>query len=182
MRSRVARNKNHRSGVEVGMAIPAVRMNHAVLYVSDLERSKRFWTTALAMDVVSEVAGGVFLKLTNSTNDHDLGLFEVGDTGSTSGRPPGLYHLAWQVDTIEQLVAARETLAEMGSLVGQSSHGTTKSVYARDPDGIEFEIMWMLPQSEWEHFARRAIVEPIDFAAEVERWSGVSTAAEINLD
>ncbi len=156
-------------------------MNHAVLYVSDVERSKRFWTTALEMDVVAEIPGGVFLKLSNGTNDHDLGLFEVGDTGTTSGRPPGLYHLAWQVDTIDQLVGARHVLADMAALVGESSHGTTKSVYARDPDGIEFEIMWMLPQSEWAHFAKRAIVEPIDFAAEMERWSGVSTASEINL-
>lgn len=163
------------------MAIPAVRMNHAVLYVSDVEQSKRFWTTALEMDVVAEVAGGVFLKLSNGTNDHDLGLFEVGTTGSTHGRPPGLYHLAWQVDTIDQLVAARQTLADLGALVGESSHGTTKSVYARDPDGIEFEVMWMLPQPEWEHFGQRAIVEPIDFDVELERWAGVSTAADINL-
>ena len=156
-------------------------MNHAVLYVSDVERSKQFWTAALEMDIVAEVPGGVFLKLSNGTNDHDLGLFQVGDNGTTVGRPPGLYHLAWQVDTIDQLVEARKTLAELGSLVGESSHGTTKSVYARDPDGIEFEVMWMLPQSEWARIGQRAIVEPIDFDAEVERWSGVSTASDIDL-
>ncbi len=156
-------------------------MNHAVLYVSDLERSKRFWSTALEMDIVAEVPGGVFLQLSNGTNDHDLGLFEVGTAGSTVGRPPGLYHLAWQVDTIDQLIDARKTLADLGSLVGESSHGTTKSVYARDPDGIEFEVMWMLPQSEWDKFGQRAIVEPINFDAELKRWSGVSTATDINL-
>jgi catechol-2,3-dioxygenase len=157
-------------------------MNHAVLYVSDLERSKRFWTAALEMDVVAEVPGGVFLKLANGTNDHDLGLFEVGTAGSTVGRPPGLYHLAWQVDTIDELVAARQTLADLGSLVGESSHGTTKSVYARDPDDIEFEVMWMLPRSERARYGGRAIVESIDLAAELEQWSGVSTAKEINVD
>ena len=156
-------------------------MNHAVLYVSDVERSKRFWTAALEMDVVAEMPGAVFLKLSNGTNDHDLGLFQVGRGGTSSGRPPGLYHLAWQVDTIDELVAARQTLADLGALVGQSSHGTTKSVYAQDPDGIEFEVMWMLPQSEWDGFDQGAIVEPIDFDAELERWSGVSTARDINL-
>lgn len=163
------------------MAIPAVRMNHAVLYVSDVQRSKRFWTSALDMEVVSEVpqAQAVFLKLRHGTNDHDLGLFGVGDRGQVVGRPPGLYHLAWQVDTVDQLVDARQTLSDLGALVGQSSHGTTKSLYAQDPDGIEFEVMWMLPRSEWAKFDRLAIVENIDLEAELRQWSGVSTAHEL---
>ncbi|NNF53790.1 MAG: VOC family protein [Acidimicrobiales bacterium] len=163
------------------MAIPAVRMNHAVLYVTDSERSKQFWTSALDMEVVAEVpqARAVFLKLRYGSNDHDLGLFGVGEQGQTVGRPPGLYHLAWQVDTIDELVAARKTLTDLGALVGQSSHGTTKSLYGRDPDGIEFEIMWMLPRSEWAQFDQQAIVEPIDFDEELQKWSGVGTAHEL---
>ena len=161
------------------MAIPAVRLNHAVLYVSDVGRSVKFWTSALEMDVVSEFPGAAFLTLTNGTNDHDLGLFQVAASGSSVGPKPGLYHLAWQVDTIDQLVDARKTLSDLGALVGQSSHGTTKSVYAKDPDGIEFEVMWMLPRSEWATFGAPGAVEQIDFAAEVERWSGVQTAAEL---
>ena len=161
------------------MPIPAVRLNHAVLYVSDLQRSKTFWTSALEMDIVSEAPGGVFLKLSNGSNDHDLGLFQVGATGQTVGRPPGLYHLAWQVDTIDQLIESRQTLEELGALVGQSSHGTTKSLYAKDPDGIEFEIMWMLPRSEWASFDEGAIIEPIDLEAERARWSGIATGHEL---
>lgn len=162
-----------------GMAIPAVRLNHAVLYVSDLDRSIQFWTSALDMEVVAQLRGAAFLTLTNGTNDHDLGLFEVGDTGSKAGRSPGLYHLAWQVDTIDDLVEARSTLIDLGAFVGESSHGTTKSVYAKDPDGIEFEIMWMLPRSEWASIDGRALVDPLDIDAEVSRWTGQRTAAEL---
>ncbi len=161
------------------MAIPAVRLNHAVLYVSDLNRAVGFWTSALEMDVVAQFPGAAFLTLTHGTNDHDLGLFEVGASGSSVGRPPGLYHLAWQVDTIEQLAEARQTLIDLGAFVGESSHGTTRSVYAKDPDGIEFEIMWMLPRSEWSSVDGRASVDPLHLDAELERWSGVSTAAEL---
>ena len=163
------------------MAIPAVRMNHAVLYVSDIERSQDFWTTALDMEVVAEIpqARAVFLKLRQGTNDHDLGLFGVGNQATVTGRPPGLYHLAWQVDTIDELVEASRTLSDLGALVGQSSHGTTKSVYAQDPDGIEFEIMWMLPRSEWAKFDNRAVVEPLNFGVELGAWSGVGTAHEL---
>ena len=26
-----------------------------------------------------------------------------------------------------------------------SDHGTTKSLYAKDPDGLEFEVVWLIP-------------------------------------
>jgi catechol-2,3-dioxygenase len=157
-------------------------MNHAVLYVSDVERSAEFWVLALDMEKVAEVpeARAVFLRLRHGGNDHDLGLFGVGSAGTTVGRPPGLYHLAWQVDTIDELAAAKETLIGLGAFVGQSSHGTTKSLYGRDPDGIEFEVMWMLPRAEWSGMAV-AVVEPLDLADEVARWSGVHTAHELSL-
>lgn len=160
-------------------AIPARRLNHAVLYVSDLGRSVEFWTAALDFEVVSEYPGqAAFLRLRHGANHHDLGLFQVGSNGQVAGRPPGLYHLAWQLDTIDELAAARQTLADLGALAGSSSHGATKSLYAKDPDGIEFEIMWMLPRADWGAYDRQATVEALDLDSEVRRWSGVSTAGE----
>jgi catechol-2,3-dioxygenase len=88
----------------------------------------------------------------------------------------GLYHLAWQVDTIDDLVAAREVLLASGALRGESSHGATKSLYGVDPDGNEFEIMWMLPREQWGSYESSAPVEALDLTAELSRWSGVSTA------
>ena len=48
-----------------------------------------------------------------------------------------------------------------------------------DPDGNEFEIMWMLPRDEWGAYADASVVEPLDLAAEIARWSGVRTAGHI---
>jgi catechol-2,3-dioxygenase len=70
-------------------------------------------------------------------------------------------------------------LAEAGALVGESSHGATKSLYAADPDGNEFEVMWMLPRSEWGEFTNAAPIERLDLAADVARWSGVATGDEL---
>src|SRR5919202_1397178 len=144
------------------MTIAAVRLNHAVLFVSDLERSLRFWTGAFGMEVVAREprADAAFLRLPRSGNHHDLGLFGIG-----AGAPPratgtvGLYHLAWQVDTIDELEEARSTLATLGALTGQSSHGATKSLYGVDPDGNEFEVMWMLPREDWGRYADEAPTE-----------------------
>ena len=163
------------------MTVNAVRLNHAVLYVADLDRSVSFYERAFAMQTVAREprANAAFLRLPRSGNHHDLGLFGVG---SQPPRPPGslgLYHLAWQVDTIEELEQARLTLAELDAYTGESSHGATKSIYARDPDGNEFEVMWMLPRASWGDFADSASVERLDLAGEVDRWGGVRTAAEL---
>lgn len=164
------------------MGVAAVRLNHAVLFVSDIDRAVDFWTRVFGMEVIASEPrmGAYFLKLPRSGNHHDLGLFGLG-AGAAPKRPGqvGLYHLAWQVDTIEDLEAARMVLAEAGALVGESSHGATKSLYGVDPDGNEFEVQWMLPRAEWGAFENSAPIEPLDLGAEVERWAGVGTADEL---
>ncbi|MFC6239603.1 VOC family protein [Longivirga aurantiaca] len=163
------------------MVVSAVRLNHAVLHVSDLERSLDFYQRVFGMEVVAREprANAAFLKLPRSGNHHDLGLFGIG--GSYGPKRPGigLYHLAWQVDTIDELQDAQVVLAEAGALVGESSHGATKSLYAQDPDGNEFEVMWMLPRSEWGAYENSAPIERLDLRGDVERWTGVSTSDEL---
>jgi catechol-2,3-dioxygenase len=163
------------------MTVNAVRLNHAVLFVADLDRSVAFYQQAFDMAVVAREprANAAFLRLPRSGNHHDLGLFGVGAQPPRPRGSLGLYHLAWQVDTIEELEEARTTLADLEALTGESSHGATKSVYARDPDGNEFEVMWMLPKAEWGEFENAAPVERLDLPGEVDRWSGVRTAAEL---
>jgi catechol-2,3-dioxygenase len=73
------------------------------------------------------------------------------------------------VPSIQDLAAARETLGELGALVGQSDHGATKSLYGRDPDGNEFEVMWMVPRAEWGEHEHSAPVAPLDLDAELAR-------------
>jgi len=124
-------------------------LNHAVLYVRDAEQTAAFYQDVLGFRVKMAMPGAVFLQAPDSDNDHDLGLFSIGEAASPSpagrGGAVGLYHLAWEVATLADLVAIRERLVEAGSLVGASDHGTTKSLYAHDPDGIEFEVVWLIP-------------------------------------
>ncbi len=164
------------------MTVNAVRLNHAVLYVADLERSIAFYSAAFGMTVIAREprANAAFLRLPRSGNHHDLGLFGIGAGAAPRQRGTvGLYHLAWQVDTIDELEEARGTLAELGAFTGESSHGATKSVYGIDPDGNDFEVMWMLPREDWGEYENAAPVDRLDMGAEVARWSGVGTAGRL---
>ena len=131
--------------------MPITRLNHAVLYVRDVEVSRAFYEDALGFATLTHVPGqAAFLRAPGSTNDHDLGIFQIGPGAgpSAAGRDTvGLYHLAWEVDTLEELGRLRDVLSARGALVGASDHQTTKSLYARDPDGLEFEVCWVLPAS-----------------------------------
>jgi catechol-2,3-dioxygenase len=167
------------------MTFSPVRLNHAVLFVADLDRSVGFYSEVFGMQVVAREprANAAFLRLPRSGNHHDLGLFGVGDAGGPKRRGAiGLYHLAWQLDTVDELADARRSLAEAGAFTGESSHGATLSVYGVDPDGNEFEVMWMLPREEWGAYENQAPVERLDLDAEIARWSGVRTAWQLPDD
>ena len=166
--------------------MPIQRLNHAVLYVRDLERTRAFYTEALGFRIVNEIPGmGAFFQAPGSTNDHDLGTFAIGDRAgpSQAGKTTvGLYHLAWEVDTLGELERLRDVLADAGALVGASDHSTTKSLYAHDPDGNEFEVCWIVPLDLLDQAAidARSQISPLDLASEIARY-GAATQGGIGV-
>jgi catechol 2,3-dioxygenase-like lactoylglutathione lyase family enzyme len=169
--------------------MPITRLNHAVLYVSNVARSVRFYTEVLGFREVAMVPegfhGAAFLQAPSSTNDHDLGLFEIGAGAgaSAAGRSTvGLYHLAWEVDTLDELERLAARLSDAGALVGASDHGTTKSLYAHDPDGLEFEVAWIVPadQLDEEALQARSRIGRLDLEAAKERY-GAGTRGGVGV-
>ena len=167
--------------------MPITRLNHAVLYVRDLERSVAFYRDVLGfrrLDMTPEgFTGAAFLQAPGSTNDHDLGLFAMGNGAgdSAAGRSTvGLYHLAWEVDTLAELERIQDLLAAHGALVGSSDHGTTKSLYGKDADGLEFEIAWLVPADRLDDdaLAARKRIGRLDLDREKERY-GVATVGGV---
>ncbi len=154
------------------------RLNHAVLYVRDVATSVAFYRDAFGFDYIPNgdgIPGAAFLRAPGSSNDHDLGLFQLGGQAgaSTAGRGTvGLYHLAWEVDTLGDLEELAGKLSAAGALVGASDHGTTKSLYGRDPDGLEFEVVWLIPADRLtaDDRAGAASIRPLDLAAEIARF------------
>ena len=165
------------------------RLNHAVVYVRDLERSVAFYRDVLGFRIVMERPGAAaFMQAPDSTNDHDIGLFAMGAglADSSAGTTTvGMYHLGWEIGSLAELGALASPLDRAGALVGAPPHGTAKSVYARDPDGLEFEVAWLVPadlldDAALEARSRRGV--RLDLDAEVARYGahtrggvGVST-------
>ena len=160
------------------------RMNHAVLYVRDADRTTDFYRDVLGFRVVGEFPGTAkFLQAPDSTNDHDLALFTIGSQAgdSTAGRSTvGLYHIAWEVQTLGDLQEIALKLQEAGALVGATDHSTTKALYAKDPDGLEFEVCWLVPAQflNDEIVAAKTELRPLNLQADIERY-GLETVGGV---
>lgn len=166
--------------------MPVQRLNHAVLFVRDVERSCAFYRDVLGFRAKVEIPGrAVFLQAEGSTNDHDLGLFQIGAGAGRSeagSRTVGLYHLAWEVDTLAELARIRDALLRADALVGASDHATTKALYAQDPDGLEFEVSWLLPADLITPEVQRKAMEilPLDLDREIARY-GAQTRGGVGV-
>ncbi len=165
--------------------MPVTRLNHAVLYVRDAAVSAAFYGDVLGFRTVMSMPGAMFLQAGGSSNDHDLGLFEIGAAAADSpaGRTSvGLYHLAWEVDTLDELEQVAHRLTAAGVAVGASDHGTTKALYAKDPDGIEFEVSWLVPADliTPDVLEGRSRIAQLDNAREKERY-GATTRGGVGV-
>ena len=158
--------------------MPITRLNHAVLYVRDAGRSAQFYADVLGFRrVIEDPDGGyAFLRAEASENHHDLALFSIGagaEPSEAGRRTVGLYHLAWEVPSLEELEQVRDRLGSVGALVGASDHGVNKSLYAVDPDGIEFEVMWLVPANLWGNDEHEAIIRPLDIGSDKRKYAAL---------
>jgi catechol-2,3-dioxygenase len=121
------------------------RLQHLVLWVADVERSVRFYRDVLGFEVGKQSPNAAFLRIPGSGDDHSLGLFQQPGVRPPDESAARMYHAAWEVADLADLARARRVLLQAGALVGQSDHGVSLSLYARDPDGLEFELFWTVP-------------------------------------
>jgi catechol-2,3-dioxygenase len=143
------------------------RLQHLVLWVSDVERSVAFYRDVLGFEVKTRYPNAAFLRIPGSVDDHHLGLFEQRGAPPPDEHVARMYHSAWEVSEITDLVRARQRLSAARALVGSSDHGVSLSLYAKDPDGLEFEIFWTVPEGQ------PIGTRPLNLDAEVARRVGV---------
>jgi catechol-2,3-dioxygenase len=165
--------------------VPVTGINHVVLYVRDARAHARFYHDVLGFDeVISHPDGAfAFMRAPASQNHHDLAFFTIGAQAGASAagqRTVGMYHVAWAVPTLGELAEVKERLSAKGCLVGASDHGVNKSLYAHDPDGLEFEVTWVTPAALWGTEEHEAIVRALDLDREIARY-GAQTPGNTEL-
>ncbi len=149
--------RNGSTGLEVK------ELGHLVLYVRDLETSRRFYSAVLGWKEVAQLGrqGAVF---SSGRTHHELLLLEVGPDAAPipSGRRVGLYHFGLKIgESDEELRQALERLQAAGvTIVGTADHTVTHSIYILDPDGNEIELYIDVQPPIWRE-SPEAIVAPV---------------------
>jgi catechol 2,3-dioxygenase-like lactoylglutathione lyase family enzyme len=153
------------------------KLGHVVIRAADLGRSVEFYTRVLGFrvsDVYPEemVPGGmVFMRM--NADHHGIALVG-GMPGPAEKRE--LHHVAFEVDTLDEVFRARQHLRERGvTLVfeGRRRAGGQIAVEFLDPDGHHLEIYWgvdqvgpdgrVRPKEEWRqaHSLEEAVATPV---------------------
>lgn len=127
-------------------------LGHIVLYVRDLERSRRFYGDVLGWKEVARLGrrGAMF---SSGRTHHELLLLEVGPDAAPvpPGKRVGMYHFGLKVGTTdEELQRAVEEVQRAGAtIVGTADHTVTHSLYILDPDGNEVELYIDVQPEAW---------------------------------
>ena len=127
------------------------KLSHLVLRVRDLERSEMFYTEVLGLMVTGRMPGAMTFFTGDGEESHTLGIMNVGpDAPGPEPHRAGLYHFAYQVESMDELKTFYHHLKEKEvRIVGMGDHGISKGVYFLDPDDNEIEVFYELPRSEW---------------------------------
>ena len=127
-------------------------LGHVVFYVRDLERSVKFYTEVVGLDLSGMIFNGRAALLSGGSTHHELLLIQVGEAqGPVHGRRIGLYHVGWKVgDSIDELKSLYNKLNDLDYPIdGLSDHTISHSIYLRDPDGNEVELYVDNPDYDW---------------------------------
>jgi catechol 2,3-dioxygenase len=136
------------------------RLGHVNLYVSNLERSYRFYRDVCGLQLVFDEPGLFAKFLSNGNSHHDVAIMEASpktlkgrdgqvQKSSDRGTRAGLNHLAFEMPTEARLVDGINRAKAAGLAIESTyDHQISRSVYLPEPDGVSIEI-YADSTSEW---------------------------------
>jgi catechol-2,3-dioxygenase len=125
------------------------RLGHIALRVRDVDAAVRFYTGVLGLALKSRTGPLAFLGIREDAS-HEVALFPLppGAAGPDPGRV-GMYHMAWEMASFEDLVALDERLRRAGATITGYSDRQANVMFL-DPDGNELEAIWEPSPAELE--------------------------------
>jgi len=128
-----------------------MKLGHVNLYVRDAERSHAFYTRILGLHTYHVAPGRAVFMSGDKNMSHEVALMSVGDDAPLQQKGQvGLNHMAWMVDSLDELKVLYQRLKDDNVKLDHiSDHGLSLGIYFRDPDGNGLEVSYELPREKW---------------------------------
>lgn len=155
------------------MPAKVARLGHVGIAVADLDRSVAFYTEVLGMRLTEifryednpmghgvAVLEGAFVRGWNDTIHHRLSIFTLRDRGAQQAqyaRSLGLHHIAFELDSGDDLLGLQQIFKDRGAPIVSSrvgGPGNQPRFYGLDPDGNLLEFYYAIDHIGWDGMAR----------------------------
>jgi catechol 2,3-dioxygenase len=124
-------------------------LGHVNIYVRNAERSQKWYEDILGLHTYDLVPGRAAFMSANREESHEVALMEVGqDAPGPQQGQVGLNHMAWKIESLENLKEFYHRLKEKNVPMRVTDHGISLGIYFQDPDGNGIEVYYESPRSE----------------------------------
>jgi glyoxylase I family protein len=124
--------------------LTAAKIHHVAIIVSDYQRSKRFYTETLGLEIIAEAyrAERQSYKLDLKVGDGQLEIFSFPETPARLTRPEacGLRHLAFSVKDVPAFIDALRGRGVPVEDMRIDEYTGKKFTFFRDPDDLPLEV------------------------------------------
>ena len=128
-----------------------MKLGHVNVYVRDVAVAHEFYTRILGLHTYHVAPGRAVFLSADKESSHEVALMSVGpDAPLQQKGQVGLNHMAWMVDSLDELKVLYRRLKDNGVALDHiSDHGLSLGIYFRDPDGNGLEVSYELPRTQW---------------------------------
>ena len=117
------------------------RFGHANMFIGSYERAADYYRDIVGFREVYRQPNNMATFMSNGSTYHDLGLTDIHSRYCKPGQKPGLWHLAFEVETEIDLVDGYNRAIEAGVTFEMlEDHDVAHALYFVDPDGLLVEV------------------------------------------